>query len=164
MFTSLRLGFLLELDEIISESRAALDRGDTSTEEIRDKQRKDNLKIQNLQKRIECKRWTAIVYTLLVVIVTVVCCITAFGLKKELIDEGDLLRRQAIKIDSMQLVLFIIHAITLIGTLIYFVRLDRRYHMNIKKHQVVITLAFAVLVVANNACQMRSNTGALRLT
>ena len=53
-------------------------------------------------------------------------------------------------LDSMQLVIFIIQAATLIGTIFYFVRLDRRYRMNIKKHQLVITLTFGVLVVINN--------------
>ena len=58
----------------------------------------------------------------------------------------------------MQLVIFIIQAATLIGTICYFVRLDRRYRMNIKKHQLVITLTFGVLVVINNVFQLWANT------
>ena len=83
--TSLRLGFLLELNEAMSESRHALGQG-VNLEEILEKQRQDNLKVQVVKKRGDCKKMIAHFYIVIVEILVLIIYIVSFVMKKNSIE------------------------------------------------------------------------------
>jgi len=71
--------------------------------------------------------------------------------KHNLLDQETFDYEEARKIDTLQLYIFFVFAMTLTGTLVYFLVLDRRYNMNIKKIQLSVTFIFCLTILLNSA-------------
>ena len=91
------------------------------------------------------------IFGLTIALVILAIYVTVFVKKRANLEDLASLRKNELKIDMLQLVVFSMFFLTLMGALIFFIVLEKRHQMKIRRLQLTMAACFGASILALNS-------------